>query len=270
MDKDSLDDDNGDSSSAPDVSDALEGAEVTVRIPTRESIKSDYSEHRVKLNEGKLMAKMSYIAVPSLSKYVFIKARIKNSGKIPLVPGDMSLFLDGNFVGNTSLSSHTAVGEEFDIFLGPDQRLQIKRKLIKGDIVGSGVFNKKVQLVNKWQIEVANYSKKKRQVIVYDQYPVPADPNIATKLVGSSLKNVKKDANGILKWTLYLRPGSKEKFDFSYTISLPEKVWNKFLHSQKAIQLKKSQKNKIYRQMEDNESPAEAKQMYSIEQMFTK
>ncbi|MES0489397.1 MAG: mucoidy inhibitor MuiA family protein [Leptospirales bacterium] len=256
--------------SEPEFSNAAEGAEVTMKIPTRESIKSDYSEHRVKLHDGKLSAKMSYIAIPSISKYVFIKARIKNTLKIPLVPGDMSLFPDGNFVGNTRLSSYTAVGEEFDVFLGPDQRFQIKRKLIKGEIVNSGLIGKKVQLLNQWQVEVANYSNKKRQVIVYDQFPIAADPNITTKFIGSNDKNVEKDANGILKWTVNLSAGSKKKFNFSYTISVPIAVWNKFMKIQKSKPARKSQKNKLYEQIQEEESLEQPQEIYNVEDMFMK
>ena len=247
----------------PEISNTAESTEVTVKIPTRETISSDYAEHRVKLSETSLKGLLSYIAIPSLSSFVYLKSRVKNTGSMPLVSGNMNIFLDGNYVGSKYHYSRAAVGEEFDIFLGPDRRLQIKRELLRGDIVGSGIIDKKVEVLNQWQIEISNYTNRTRKIDVYDRYPVPADPNVQTNFIGSSRKDVIKNANGILKWQQEIAPGKTNKFDFSYSIAFPQNNWNTFLEKLQP---------EIYESPEQAMLPSPSvpkkQRMYNLEQMM--
>ncbi len=213
-----------DVSTPSEVESGSDSTTVSITLPGRETILSDNSNHRVMLGTANLKATLSHVAVPSLSSFVYLKARIKNTSAAP-VQGTMSAFLDGSFVGAVTLKTPAAVGEEFDVFLGADQRMQLKRTLLRGDVEKSGFFGGKVEVVNQWQIEVANFTKRTKEVFVYDQFPIPADPNIATKYIGASLSETTKDANGMLTWKLQLKSGEKTKFDFSYSLTFPKEIW---------------------------------------------
>lgn len=244
--------------------DFAEATVFTVNIPGKETIASDGADHKVALNSANLKGTMSHVAIPSLSGFVYLKARIRNTGGSPILWGNMNIFLDGNFVGNQALRNRVAGGEEFDVYFGPDQRMQIKRTLVKGDVEGSGLFSKKVNIINKWQIELANYSKKNKQITIYDQYPVPADPNLAISFEGSSRKDVSADSNGILTWKLDLKPSEQMKFDFSYTLSIPRETWDSLLKQQEA---RYPQESQDYMQQKNAPSPA---RQYNLEKMFQK
>jgi hypothetical protein len=144
--------------------------------------------------------------------------------------------------------------------------MQIKRKLIRGDILDTGIFSKKVEVINQWQIEVTNYSKKDRSLEILDQYPIPADPNLVTKFLGSSREDLNKNANGILSWKLLLKSGQMQKFDFSYSIELPRETWDQM---QKSF-APNDAKYKINDDMQNNAPSKSMRKQYNLEQMLQK
>ena len=179
----------------------------------------------------------------------------------------MNAFLDGSFVGAITLRNPAAVGEEFDVFLGVDQRMQLKRVLKRGDVEKSGLFGGKVEVVNQWEIEVSNFTKKTRQIVVYDQFPVSADPSISTKYIGASRSEAQKDANGILTWKLDVKPGEKIKFDFSYSLTFPKETWEKFTRAYDNNAVNEEQ---YYDQLSNKPAAAQAPRQYNLERMMHK
>lgn len=235
-----------------------EGASFTIQLPERETISSDNSDHRITLQSTALKGTVEHVAKPSLSSYVFLKAMLRNTSTMPLVWGTMNIFLDGSFVGST-VPARAAVGEEFEVFLGPDQRMSVQRTLLKGDVAGGGILSSKVRIENQWQIQVTNHSKKSRRVIVYDRYPVARDPAISTSFNGSSRRDVKPDAHGILTVPLDVGPGSSQTFDFSYSLEIPQETWQRFQEASPQPSAPAA---------EDGNAPAKARRMYDLEQML--
>jgi uncharacterized protein (TIGR02231 family) len=268
--------------SEPEAGTALASTTLTVQLPGRETIASDNSDHQVTLKTSKLAANLVHVAIPSLTAQVFLRARLNNGSGIPLLGGKVSVFLDGNFVGTSAFSHLAAAGEDFDIYLGPDQRLQVKRTLLKGDVEGSGVFSKKVTITNQWQIEIANYSGKSRQLVVNDQFPVSADPSIETKFLVASRALDRKDANGLLSWKVDVAQGRRERFDFAYSLTVPRAMWDRFEQQQteNERQREHSQINfdgdvsgaELLKSSPAPSAPAaipaKARQMYNLEQMI--
>ena len=257
----------------PEMSDINASTSMTVTLPGRETIASDNSDHRVTLSSTELKGTLFHIAIPSLSGHVYLRARLRNSSSMPLLWGTVNVFLDGNFIGVSNFSHHAAVGEEFDIYLGTDQRFQAKRTIIKSEPKKSwGLGAEKVEIENQWQIEIANYSGKVRQLTVQDQIPVTADPNnIVVKFLKSSRENVVPDPNGILTWKIELKPGEKQKIDFSYAITIPQEVLNRFEQDAQSKGRARGIMNEDF--LQKDESPNQIQKqnkMYNIEQMMRK
>ncbi len=260
------DEEGEESAPATDTLDASETTTVSITLPGRENIQSDNSDHKVTLSTAPLKGVLTHVAVPSLSSYVFLKARLKNNSAAPVM-GNLNAFLDGSYVGNVYLKNPAAVGEEFDVFLGPDQRMQLKRTLKRGDVEKSGIFGGKVEVVNQWEIEVSNFTKKARQVTVFDQFPVAADPNISTKYIGASRAETQKDANGILSWKLDIKPGEKIKYDFTYSLTFPKETWENFTRVYDKNTVNEEQS---YDQMSNKPAAAPAPRQYNLEKMLQK
>jgi uncharacterized protein (TIGR02231 family) len=213
---------------AADGAESSETSAFQLRLPGKETIISNNAPHEIILKSSQLKGNLMHVALPGLSDQVFLRARLANTSGMPIFVGSVNIFLDGNYAGQSALPAQVAPGEQFELYLGADQRLRLKRSLLRGDVEGAGVFSKTVKVVNTWQVELSNYSRKKKQIALFDQYPVPADPVISTEFSGSSLP-VQQDANGILRWNIEVEPGQTKKFDFSYALSMPVEVWRRFV-----------------------------------------
>jgi len=235
-----------------------EGASFTILLPERETISSDNSDHRITLKSTALKGTVEHVAKPSLSSYVFLKAMLRNTSTMPLVWGTMNIFLDGSFAGST-VPARAAVGEEFEVYLGPDQRMTVERTLLKGDVAAGGILSNKVRIENQWQIQITNHGKKSRRVVVYDRYPVARDPAIATTFTGSSRRDLKPDAHGILTLPLDVGPGASSRFDFSYSLEIPQETWQRFQEVSPQAPAPAA---------EDGNAPAKARRMYDLERML--
>jgi hypothetical protein len=143
-------------------------------------------------------------------------------------------------------------------------------------VEGSGFFSKKVTVKNQWQIEIANYSGRGRQVLVLDQYPVSGDPSIESGFSGSSRQLDRKDPNGLLRWKIDVPQGKREKLDFSYTLTVPRPMWDR-LEQQAQAEERSRARTKSINFGADYASPAspapmpsKARRVYNLEQMIQK
>lgn len=153
-------------------------------------------------------------------------------------------------------------------FSAPTRECKLKRVLKRGDVEKSGLFGGKVEVVNQWEIEVSNFTKKTRQIAVIDQFPISADPAVSTKYIGGSREESLKDANGILTWKLDVKSGEKIKFDFSYSLTFPKETWDKFTRGY-------DEKNAVneeqyYDQLSNKPAAAPAQRQYNLEKMLQK
>ncbi|MCB1172288.1 MAG: DUF4139 domain-containing protein [Leptospiraceae bacterium] len=237
---------------------ATEASSFQYTLKTIESIQSDGAAHEIELQRSQLQGSLTHVAIPALSSFVYIRANLKNTSGMPIFAGEMGIYLDANYIGQSRLNRQIANGESFPVDMGVDQRLRLKRKLLRGEVAGTGVFSKSVQVVNTWQIELANFSSQKQTIVVYDRYPIAADPNIATTFGGAN-PEAKPDQNGIIKWKIEPGPGAVRQIEFTYSMSFPEAVWNQF------VQQSTPRANDDF---ELEQKPGQKKRMYNLEKMF--
>jgi hypothetical protein len=79
------------------------------------------------------------------------------------------------------------------------------------------------------------------------------------------------DPNGILTWKIELKPGEKQKIDFSYEITIPQAVLNRFEQDeQNKGRARGIMNDDMMQQYESPNQIQKQKKMYNIEQMLRK
>ncbi|OGF49226.1 MAG: hypothetical protein A2044_01060, partial [Candidatus Firestonebacteria bacterium GWA2_43_8] len=195
---------------------------VFFKIKKKMTIPSDSNPHRVPVSVEKFEAKMEYEAAPELSKYAYLKAKIKNTDK-PLLAGQMNIFLEENYVGNSYIKE-ISPEKEFDAYLGVDEGISIERKREQNKESSTGWFfvgtNKKHS--RQFKITVQNFKKETAKVVLTERIPVSQNEEIKVNLVKYSPDNAEKTKEGFLKWTVDLKPGEKKELTYEYTIEYPK------------------------------------------------
>ncbi|MBI5877584.1 MAG: mucoidy inhibitor MuiA family protein [Chloroflexi bacterium] len=197
-----------------------EGAAVTYRLAQTVSVPSDGTPHKVTISTIELKPRMDYISVPKLTESAFRRAKVTNASEYTILPGRANLFLDGDFIGSTNLKL-VAPNEEFELALGVDDRIFVKRKLVTRDVDKAFIIGDRRRLRVGYEIELRNLRTVKSALDVRDQLPVPRNEQIKVKLESADPRPGEQTDLGELKWLLALAPNEKKFLRFEFTIEHP-------------------------------------------------
>ncbi len=197
------------------------GISVVFNIKKKESIPSDGTPHKTTIDVKRLsLAELEYSSVPRLSPYAYLKATIINDTDYPLLAGKVNVFSGADYIGISRIDT-IAPQEEYELFLGVDEGIKVKRELISKKTKSSG---KKKETTYAYKIEVENYKKEKETITIIDQIPVSQDSKIKVKLLEMSDEPTEEIEQGIIKWGFDLLPKEKKELNFSFSIEYPRGV----------------------------------------------
>lgn len=189
-----------------------------IKIPA--TIPADGEPHKVAIATQKFDGKLEYITTPKLAELVYLKTRLTNTSGAPILGGQVNLFRDGDFVGQSHVN-FIAADAEFDFFLGTDDGVKVTRKTLVDKAAEGGVFQKRKGLTRKYETVVESYKTQPIKVTLLDQQPVSQDNSIAVTDVKFSEAPATEKESGKLTWTFNLDPKQKKKITEEYTVTWP-------------------------------------------------
>lgn len=205
------------------------GIAVVYKLPRKASVKSDGSEHKLPVSSQTLSAKFEYSSYPRGVLLAYLGSRVRNSPELQLLAGRTNIFLDGDFVGLSSIDN-IGPGEEFDLYLGSDENVKIKREQVEKKVdetLIAGILSPNKQTVFKYKLTVENYKSKKINVKLFEAMPVSEDDRIKVKIERVSLEPKQKDwkdRKGVWLWELELAPKEKKEIFYTYIIEHPRQM----------------------------------------------
>ncbi len=206
------------------------GVSVVFKITKPVDIKSDGATHRVPVLLTQMPSVFEYAATPKLSSFAYLKAGVSNAQESTLLPGQVNVYMDGDFVGNSALNKAIGSNEKFDLFLGVDEGVTLKRTLISkksDDTMFGGIPSPNMSIAFSYKITVENYKNKNIAIKVYENIPVATDDKIKVKDIKFVPEVTKKDVDdraGVMRWSLDLGPGEKKDIVVSYVVEYPRSL----------------------------------------------
>lgn len=202
------------------------GASVVYRIPRRATIKADGSEIKLPVFSQTLGARFRYSAYPKAVPLAFLGTRVANSRDLFLLAGRVNLFLDEGFVGASSIAQ-VAPQEEFDLYLGVDDSVKVKRETLErklDDVLIGGIPAPNRRVTWKTKLTVENYKAKKIFLELFESMPVPEDERIKVRIEHVSMEPKNKDwkdKKGVWRWELELEPKAKREIVYTTIVEYP-------------------------------------------------
>jgi uncharacterized protein (TIGR02231 family) len=196
---------------------------ATFRIAAPTTIASDNAPQKVAVTTAKLAATAEYLAIPKRLAAAFLTAHVTNTSAFPFLAGAMNVFLDGTFVAASQLRA-VQPGEKFDLALGADEGIALKRTLVKRFAEDTGLTNGGRRVTYEFLLSVQNNKKTAERIALHDQLPVSRNEKIVVKHLAPDPKDLKPDAEGLLKWTLDLKPGEKREITLKFSIDHPADI----------------------------------------------
>ncbi|HLF25803.1 MAG TPA: mucoidy inhibitor MuiA family protein [Anaerolineae bacterium] len=198
------------------------GASVTFRLPQTAGIPADGEPHKVTVATARLDAQFDYVSVPKLAEFAYRRAKVTNAADRVLLPGKAALFVEGDFIGNTPLKL-IAPGEEFELYLGVDDRVYVKREL-KAREVDKKLLQDKRKLHYGYEIELRNLRPDQIALELHDQLPVSRHESIKIKLESADPKPAGHSEMNELTWRVTLAPGAKQFVRFDFSVEHPRDI----------------------------------------------
>lgn len=191
----------------------LTNIEFSLSIPY--SIPSDGQNHLVAVKNEKLDAKYQYYMVPKLDKDAFLVADVKGFEGLNLLPASANVYFEGTFIGETMLNPDV-MGDSLALTLGRDERISIRRKLIKEEEKEKFMADSKMKYFT-YELEVKNHRINGVDIIIEDQIPLPNNEDIKVGLLASD-KAKYNELTGMLSWTFNLPAKQNKKMEFKYSV----------------------------------------------------
>jgi uncharacterized protein (TIGR02231 family) len=205
------------------------GTAVVYALARKVSVKADGSEHKLPVSTQVLKANFEYSTYPRAVTRAYLGSRVKNSDGLQLLGGRVNVFLDGDYVGASTIPA-VAPAEEFDLYLGSDENVKVKRELVEkksSDTIIGGIPAPNKTTTFKYKLKVENYKSKKITVKLFEAMPVSEEKRITVKINQVSAEPKTKDwqdRKGIWLWELELEKGAKQEITYSFTVEHPREM----------------------------------------------
>lgn len=193
------------------------------QLPTPISLQSGSDKRRFLLSSDAYPADIELASVPRLDPRVMLTGKAIYKTAAPLLAGSVSLYRDGDYVGNSQLAE-TQTGEEIRLSFGEDDRVKINFHPDPDKKRKSGLlFGKRKVVERNYLVSIQNNHQQKKSIILYDILPIAADEKIKIETSGDKPDKMDiEEKKGVVSWNRTLPPGKKVELRYGYSVSYPE------------------------------------------------
>lgn len=194
-------------------------------IPGRTTIKTTGEAKRLQISAENADPTLLVRAVPRLDHTAYLYAKFnlsKNSS--PVLPGQVSLFRDGVFVGAGAFPQ-LAPGEDFELGFGADERVKVRRVVTEDKKGETGTFTTSRIEERRYAIMIKNLHTSAIQLQLVDRAPVAMHQDIKVEFtMDKGPQPTEKDVNdrrGTMLWEMKAEPGEEKTLGFGYKVTAP-------------------------------------------------
>ncbi|MCE9539322.1 MAG: DUF4139 domain-containing protein [Bacteroidetes bacterium] len=166
-----------------------------------------------------MAAEYTHFSAPKLDKDAFLVAKITNWDELNLVAGNVNIYFDGTFVGESYINPNNLT-DTLDLTLGRDKNIVVTRAKQKDKTKEKIIGEDKVKTVT-YEITVRNTKSTASNFYLQDQIPVSQNKELVILLVESSGATLDENS-GLLNWKLNIKPKETKKITFTYSVKYPK------------------------------------------------
>jgi uncharacterized protein (TIGR02231 family) len=198
--------------------------QAAFKIPGRVSVNAGQGTRALRVSSVTITADLVIRSVPVLDPTAYLEASFVQSEDAPLLPGRISIYRDGMFVGQGKMG---AVGKDETVRLGfgADDKVKIERAVLKRNEGSAGLIVSSKVDERAFKTSVRNGHDFPIKVAIEDQLPVSENDEIAVELLSSSTPPTTTnlhDKHGVLEWALEAKPGEARDINFAWRMRWPK------------------------------------------------
>ncbi len=202
---------------------------ATFRITEPVTLPSDNTTQKVAVTTLPLPAELQYESAPKLIEAAFLTAKATNTSEFPFLAGAMNAFLDETFVATSRLKT-VMPGESFDLALGADEGIAVKRRLVNRFNENTGLMSSGRRITYDFLVTLTNNKRTAEKIVFREAVPVSRHEKIVVKLLTpaerelgtlEAPREITREEDGRLAWRVELKPGEKREFPLKFSIDHP-------------------------------------------------
>lgn len=189
------------------------------------SVKADGTETKLMVGPFTTESQIKIHIKPQISTDAFLVAETKLKGENPILSGQVSLFRDGAYVGESSLPL-LRPEESHALFFGTDDQVSVKRKVLQDKKSEAGMIVRDNTLERSFVTEIQNLHSKKMDLVVEETTPTSRNEKIQTEILAdqttTGFVEDSKNIKGLLRWDFPMDPKAKKDLKLGWKVSWPK------------------------------------------------
>lgn len=193
------------------------GTAVSYVFPDRVTVKTDeLSFQRLRLASFDAPVSLVHVTRPVVEEKVYLRSDLENVSPYVLLPGIVSLFMEGDYIGDTDMASEVGVGGIFELWWGSDPSIAVQRIMLERETSRTGLLGGGRRTILDYRIDLENTASTPLMLEVWDRQPVSQSGDIEVRLadvnpaIATNPGYVETEKKlGLLKWIVTLGPAGK-------------------------------------------------------------
>jgi uncharacterized protein (TIGR02231 family) len=201
------------------------GFQVTFKIPGRVSIGAADGAKSLRISTASIAPDLVVRSVPVIDPTAFLEASFKQAEDAPLLPGRVSIYRDGAFVGRGQMAA-ASKDETVRLGFGADDKIKIERTVLKRNEGSAGLIVTTSKTDERaFKTSVRNGHDFPIKIAIEDQLPVSENEEIVVEMLPSTTPPTTtnlRDKRGVLEWAFEAKAGEVKDIGFAWRVKWPK------------------------------------------------
>ena len=201
------------------------GFQVVFKIPGRVSVGANEGAKSLRVATATIAPDLAVRAVPVKDPTAFLEASFKQEEDAPLLPGRVSIYRDGVFVGRGPMAA-AAKDETVRLGFGADDKVKIERAVLKRNEGTAGLIVTTAKTDERsFKTSVRNGHDFPIRMSIEDQLPVSENEEIQVEMLPSTTPPTatnSRDRRGVLEWAFDAKAGEVRDIAFAWRVRWPK------------------------------------------------
>jgi uncharacterized protein (TIGR02231 family) len=200
------------------------GFQVVFRVPGRIAVPAGRGAKSFRIASTTIAPELMAHAVPALAETAYLQASFKQTDDAPLLPGQVSIYRDGIFVGRSPMAL-AAKDETVRLGFGADEKVQVTRKVLRRLEGTSGLIGSSKIDEREFKTTIRNGHDFAIRVAIEDQLPVSEVDDIQVEMLPVTTAPTTRDLRdrrGVLEWAFEAKPGESREIKLGWRLRWPK------------------------------------------------
>jgi len=189
------------------------------------SVPADGSETKLMVGAFETENQLQIQIKPQISNEAYLVARSKLKGEAPILSGQVNLFRDGAYVGQSYLPL-LRPGEEQELSFGVDDQVSAERHVVKDERSEEGVVARDNAVERHFVTNIQNLHSRAVDIAVLETIPVGQDEKIKVDIIKNATTQGylmdKDDIKGLMEWKMTMQPKEKKDIALGWKVEWPK------------------------------------------------